>query len=236
MAVSWPRLAIFCNSLGANQRLPSHFSNASRAARRSTRNGMSDSGGSIPSTASGLFSRCEPQNGHSSVTTLSSSSTIAPQAPHRVCVERPSIPFTCPFTSLLAYSLKSRSSTSPPASSTAVVWPQYGHFSARSRGSNSTFAPQLRHGNSLPLGGALVSVGSLSTGGLVGVGKGGGASPDGGSGGGVDMGDQRTGDGKRLSRTMNAAEDTIQTEDRVELNSYCGLYRVFSASIVRLLF
>src|SRR5688572_23378819 len=141
----------------------------------------------MPSTASGLFSRCVPQKGHSSVTTLSSSNTIAPQPPHRVCVERPSIPLTLPFTSLLAYSLKSRSSTSPAASSTAEVWPQYGHLRARSRGSNSTFAPQLRHGKSFPFGGAFESDGSLVTGGFVGVGNGGGAPFEGGSGGGVDM-------------------------------------------------
>ncbi len=122
--VSWPRFAIFFNSVGANQSPSSHFWNDSRACRKSTLKGMSDSGGSIPSTASGLFSRCVPQNGHLSVTTLSSSSTIAPQAPHFVCVDRPAIPPTLPFTSLLAYSLKSRSSTSPPKSSTAEVCPQ----------------------------------------------------------------------------------------------------------------
>lgn len=170
--------------MGANHSPVSHLSNDSRAARKSTLKGISDSGRSIPSTASGLFSRCVPQNGHKSVTTLSSSSTCAPHPPHLVWVDRPAIPPVLPFTSLPAYSLKSRSSTSAPPSSICEVCPQYGHLRARARGSNSTFAPQLRHGNSLPAGGAFVTVGSLSTGGLVAVGSGGGAPSD-GKGGGV---------------------------------------------------
>src|SRR4029078_308791 len=79
-AESWPRFAIFLSSLGANHNPWIHLSNDSRASRRSTTKGTTDSGAIIPSACSGLFSRCVPQNGQFSVTTLSSRSTIAPHA------------------------------------------------------------------------------------------------------------------------------------------------------------
>ena len=127
---------------------------------------------SSPRRASGLFSRCVPQNGHSSVTTLSSSSTTAPQPVHRVCVDRPAMPRgvrpsrACRVLLEVALlrprrrlsSTVGRRGRSTGTSATAL------------RGSNSTFAPHCGHGNSLPFGGAFVRVGSLSTGGAVGRG------------------------------------------------------------------
>ena len=67
-----------------------------------------------------------------------------------------------PASSFSNWALKSRSTTSSSASAagTSVVWPQYGHFKERERGSNSTFAPHCSHGNSLPAGGCRGSGGS----------------------------------------------------------------------------
>src|SRR5581483_1422665 len=152
------------------------WTNDSRAARRSSPKGTSDSGGIIASACSGLFSRCVPQYGHFSVTTLSSRSTVAPHPPQRTCDDRPAT-VVPPASALFRYSSKSRSTTSPPSDSgTVVVWPQYGHLRPRERGSNSTLAPQLAQGNSRPAGGALVSAGGFSTGGAFGFGRGGGPS------------------------------------------------------------
>src|SRR5262249_13862417 len=122
--------------------------------------------------------RCVPQNGHFSVTTRSSRRTIAPQPVQRTCVERPAMVPPAPRLSFEAYSSKSRSSTSSsaPGPSIAVSYPHYGHFRDRVRGSNSTFAPQRRHGKSFPCGGAFVNDGSFSTAGALGVGSGGGSS------------------------------------------------------------
>ena len=172
--MSRPSSAIFCNPVGANHRPPSHLSKASRAPRRSTPNGASDSGGIIASACSGLFSRCVPQYGHFSVTTLSSRSTVAPHPAQQTCDDRPAT-VEPPPSAFRRYSWKSCSTIAPPASSESgivVVWPQYGHLRLRERGSNSTLAPQLAQGNSRPAGGALESVGSRVTGGAFGIGGG----------------------------------------------------------------
>src|SRR5690606_34862831 len=55
-------------------------------------------------------------------------------------------------------------SKSASVSGMTAVWPQYGHLSARVRGSNSTFAPHPGQGKSLPGGGDLGCGGSLSIG------------------------------------------------------------------------
>src|SRR6185312_15956613 len=160
MPASWPRLAARISSLGANQSPAIHCSNDSRASRRSSLNGTSDSGAIIPAADSGSFSRCVPQNGHFSVTTLSSSSTVAPQPVQRTCDECPATVLPPPDSSLARYSSKSRSTTSadPSASSAmTVACPQYGHFSERDSGSNSILAPHFSQGNSFPLGGVLGS-------------------------------------------------------------------------------
>ena len=85
--MSRPRLATAFSSVGANQSPCNHWSNASRAARRSFRNGTSDSGATIAAACSGLFSRWVPQYGHFSVTIRSSSSTVAPHPVQRTCDE-----------------------------------------------------------------------------------------------------------------------------------------------------
>jgi len=100
--------------------------NASRAPRRSTPKGTSDSGGIIAAACSGLFSRCVPQYGHFSVTTLSSKSTVAPHPVQRTCSDRPgTTAVPPPVSALRRYSSKSCSTTSPPSvSGIVVVWPQ----------------------------------------------------------------------------------------------------------------
>src|SRR5262245_48130159 len=139
--LSCPKLASCFNSDGANQSPFNHSPKASRAARKSSSNGIRDSGGIIPSADSGLFSKCVLQNGHFSVTTLSSRSTIAPQPVHLTCDDRPAMMPPFPVSSLRTYSSKSRSRTFSPRPGSAMVdsCPQYGHLSERVRGSNSTF-------------------------------------------------------------------------------------------------
>src|SRR5207237_4127836 len=155
-------------SVGANHRPASQRSKASRAARRSSLNGTNDSGGIISAADSGRFSRCVPQYGHFSVTTLSSSSTSAPQPVQRTCDDRPAMVEPPPCSSRSRYSLKSRSTTASSASAagTFVSCPQYGHFRDRLRGSNSTLAPHCAHGNSFPAGGAFGGDESFGMGGV----------------------------------------------------------------------